>query len=162
MQVFKHSGQTAYSYQIQAKSTEDATETGKAFSRENPEQWGEFCYARPVRQQCILLNEKYVLQPNSHFRYRKEMEELNAPFDYIEYSGPQRNDLKFPLTWIDPSSGGTVRLDVWFNAGKSFKFLDLCRNYLAKFILDEGQPKLQFVNLITYEVFGEIELTRQP
>jgi hypothetical protein len=162
MQVFKRPGQEAYTYKTDARSVNDAAQVGRALARENPEQWGQFCYARPTRQLLISLNEMYVLQPGqAHLRYRKEDEEVNAPFDYVLYSGRQGSDLMFPLTWIDPGSGGTVRLDAWFDAGKSFQFMDLCKGYLAKFVIADGQPILRFCNPYTHETIGEIALHRK-
>lgn len=162
MQVFKRQGQPAYAYKMQARSLADAANVGRELAQENPEHWGEFCYARPTTQLLLSLNDMYVLQPGQvHFRYRKEDEEVNAPFDYILYAGRSGDDLMFPLTWADPASGGTVRLDVWFDAGKSFKFLDLCKAYLAKFIITDGQPKLQFVHPVTRAPIGEMALQRK-
>jgi hypothetical protein len=162
IQVFRKPNGQPFAYQSGAPSLAEAAEFGAALAERNPELWGEFLYARSVHQAFIQPDEYYRLQPSQlQMRYRKESEEVNAPFDYLSYAGPYRQDLAFPLQWKDPTSGGTVTLVVYFNAGKAFKFWDLCKNYLAKFVLKDGQPVLQFFHPVVYRLIGEIPLQRK-
>jgi hypothetical protein len=159
MQVFKKPGHKAYPYQSSARSLAAAAADGADLAKRNPQLWGEFLYARSSGPQFIALDEYYRLQPsNLHMRYRKESEEVNGPLDYLSYAGPQLQDLGFPLQWKDPASGGTVTLVVWFNAGKAFKFWQLCKDNVARFVLREGHPVLQFFHPLTYHAIGEIPL----
>lgn len=162
LQIFKKPGQKAYSYQMQARSQGEAARLGAELANESPALFGEFCYARSAGMQAILLNEYYVLRPTPlHLRYRKECEELDGPLDYLRYAGPHVADIGFPLTWQDPASGGTVRLTAWFDAGKAFKFKTLCDSYLAKFVLKDGHPVLQFYRPSVLVLVGEIQLQRK-
>lgn len=162
MQVFKRPGQQAYSYQVSATSLEMAATTGRELARRDKNLWGEFCYARPTRQLLIRLNEFYVLQPsNLHMRYRKESEELNAPFDYLPYEGRSGDSLAFPLIWVDPVSTGSVQLVVMFDSAKAGKFWDLCKEHLAKFVLGDNGPRLQFFDRHLFQMVGEIPLRHQ-
>jgi hypothetical protein len=155
MLVYNKPGRGAYVYQIGARSLIEATEAGRDLGNRNPGHWGEFRYARSSFRAPIVLNEFYVLQPGAQgLRYRKEWEEVNAPFDYVNAG----DILRFDLEWQEPISKGTVSLRATFGAGRAFKFMDLCRQNLAKFVLRDGTPVLQFFNRLTFAPVGEIVL----
>lgn len=159
MLVYDKPGRGAYVYQYGARSLSDATEAGRDFAERDPEFWGTFRYARSSFRASIELDQYYTLKFGGEgLRYRKEWEEVSAPFDYISYSGPHKENLCFNLEWLEPISKGQVRLSAVFEAGRAFKFKDLCTENLAKFIIREGTPVMQFFDRFTYTFVAEIVL----
>ena len=147
IQVFRKPGQAAFAYgPMDYRNVEDASKVGKSLAEGNPQLWGTFLYARPAHARPILLNEYHVLQlrPGS-IRYRLEREELFGALDYIRLSGSHLDRARFPLSWRD-TTGGTTELTAEFPAARAGKFEDMCKEYLARFIIQDNTPVLQFCN----------------
>ncbi|MBC8739809.1 hypothetical protein F6X40_24145 [Paraburkholderia sp. UCT31] len=145
-QVFQRNGAPWAHSPVQCSTVEAAAAEGRELAERNPAVWGAFLYARPVVQQLIQLDVFYKLKPKlglSQLNYRRVDEDLFAPFDYLRLTGPQSADVRFPLEW-QHESGGTVRLDASFSTARAFKFLDMCRDYVARFVLQDNRPLLQF------------------
>lgn len=159
--VFNKPGRGAYTYQLNGRSLEYATEVARDLSSKDPGLWGEFRYVRATARADFVLGEYYELKPTpAGFSYRRESEDVFAPFDYVNLGGPHRQTLQFVLTWREPRTQGRVELCAMFDAARSFKFIDLCKAYLAKFVIrNDDTPALQFYNRLTHAQVCEIPLS---
>lgn len=113
----------------------------------------------------MILNEIYDLNHSGFIiKYKPHYNEQYTPGDYIQLE--KFAIVNFHLKWtksrlIDCST------DVYFNTGRSFKFIDMCNNYFVRFILREDTIIMQFLdkNLFTFfnsvDVIYEITLQRR-
>lgn len=145
--VFQKPGGNPFFYPMGGRNLSAESSAAADIAQQSVE-FGQHLYSREARQARVVSDEFYHFKVRqSQLNYRKDCEDLFAPFDYVRMTGPQQDDLFFPVllpaTVAGKDSPAAVSAFIQVKAARSFKFSDICKSYLMKLEFHEGSWQLR-------------------
>jgi hypothetical protein len=149
--IFRHPVNGVYRYSFGAVSLEEERKTAELMGAMSNEIFGDFLYARPVRQVLPRCGQQYQFKVNKaamRLQYRAVNEEMFGQFDYFNIGGPHCATVEFVINalktdYLETQARGT------FDAVMSVKFADFCDQYTFAFELNKS------LELVGYKLSGQ-------
>ena len=138
--IFQHPKKGVYRYSFDASSLEEERNTAELMGAMSNEIFGDFLYARPVRQVLPACGKRYQFKINKstgRLHYRDIHEKLFGQFDYFDIGGPHNSTVDFLVDVIKTGAFETQACGR-FDAAMSIKFADFCNQYEFEFVRAAG------------------------
>lgn len=145
--VFNSPDKGVYAYSMGGSSLKKEEASGRSADGV----FGQYLYSRPIRQVLMRTGERYVISfydPAMHVKYRKHDEDLSGSFDYYRIGGAHQSTLIFSVLHSayvpECKMHFDVKIDLKFDAPRSFQFRDMCKTHLVSIELCDGIAMMRF------------------